>query len=77
MTLKEKYKNEKPIAYWAAGYGIKIYDIIYDIEDYIIFATFDEYDGNKFHKRKIYYNSMGGYFKYNGYYCYLCDCIKY
>lgn len=73
---KSDYKNSKTIA----AYGLcntaalLIKEIIFDIEDYVIYET--SYD-NKIHKAKIYYsNDDQDYFIYNGTKILLSECLR-
>ena len=81
-TDKIMYFNKKSVAYYSGLYGLEIKDIIYDINDYVVFTVNAWYGKNSYkdvHKAKIYYsnsNSKGAYLRYHGYTIPLNECIR-
>lgn len=69
---------KKPIATLAlnAFYGIAIFDIEYEINDYIISAFHDGTNYDRAYKSKIYYDNNGDYFKRYGNKYYLKDFMR-
>ena len=66
MTVKEMVMEKATIGYVSAFGGIEIKEIVYDIEDHVVFIAGAWGPNKSAHKRKIYYNSNGAYFKFNG-----------
>jgi hypothetical protein len=58
--------------------GIAIIDILYGIEDYIVWYDSQiESEKRKIHASKIYYSENGGFFKpYGSMYIKLSECLK-
>lgn len=66
MTVKEMVMAKETVGYISACGGIEIKEIVYGIDDHVVFIA-DAWGPNKSaHKRKIYYNSNGAYFIFNG-----------
>ena len=82
MTKNEKIEmyNKKSVAYYSGLNGLEIKDIVYDINDYVVFTVNAWYGKNSYkdvHKSKIYYSANGNdYFRYNGYTIPLNECIR-
>ena len=79
LTTQERkdYLNKKGVAgYCLSNYGgIEIKDILYGIEDFVVFTY---YDIPKIYIRKI-YNSIkrGPYFRFGVYRVYLDECMRF
>ena len=74
------YQNKEPIAVYGLSNfgGIAIIDIIYGIEDYIVWYNSQiESEKRKIHVSKIYYSENGGFFKpYGSLYVKLSECLR-
>lgn len=78
-TEKQMYFNKPSMAYYSGLNGLEIKEIIYDIDDYIIFVVNCWYGKNTYkdvHKSKIYYSNNHDYFRFNGYRIPLNECIR-
>ena len=82
MTKNEKIEmyNKKSIAYYSGLNGLEIKDIIYGIDDHVIFTVNAWYGKNSYkdvHMAKIYNNAAGdAYFRFKGYTIPLNECIR-
>ena len=76
MTLREQYENSPSVAYNYGFGGIEIKDILYDIDDYVVFVAGTLTSNPKIHKSKIYNNGDRAFFKYNGQRIYLDECMR-
>lgn len=74
------YQKKEPISVYGMSNfgGIAVIDIIYGIEDYIVWYDSQiESEKRKIHVSKIYYSENGGYFKpYGSIYIKLSECLK-
>lgn len=74
------YQNKESIAVYDLSNfsGIAIIDIIYGIEDYIVWYNSQiESEKRKIHVSKIYYSENGGFFKpYGSLYVKLSECLR-
>lgn len=74
------YQNKESIAVYGLSNfgGIAIIDIIYGIEDYIVWYNSQiESEKRKIHVSKIYYSENGGFFKpYGSLYVKLSECLR-
>lgn len=66
MTVKEMVMAKETVGYISACGGIEIKEIVYDIDDHVVFIAGAWCKDKSAHKRKIYYNGNGAYFIYNG-----------
>lgn len=66
MTVKEMVMAKETVGYISACGGIEIKEIMYGIDDHVVFIAHAWGPNKSAHKRKIYYNSNGEYFIYNG-----------
>lgn len=66
MTVKEMVMEKTTIGYVSAFGGIEVKEIVYDIEDHVVFIAGAWGPNKSAHKRKIYYNGNGPYFLFNG-----------
>ena len=66
MTVKEMVMAKETIGYVSAFGGIEVKEIIYDIDDHVVFIAGAWGPDKSAHKRKIYYNGNGPYFMFNG-----------
>lgn len=66
MTVKEMVMAKETVGYISACGGIEIKEIVYDIEDHVVFIAGAWISNKSAHKRKIYYNGNGAYFIYDG-----------
>lgn len=66
MAVKEMVMAKKTVGYISACGGIEIKEIACGIDDYVVFIAHAWGPNASAHKRKIYYNSNGAYFIYNG-----------
>lgn len=66
MTVKEMVMEKETVGYISACGGIEIKDIVYGIDDHVVFIAHAWGPNTSAHKRKIYYNSNGAYFIFNG-----------
>ena len=66
MTVKEMAMEKETVGYISACGGIEIKEIVYNIEDHVVFIAGAWGPNKSAHKRKIYYNSNGAYFIYAG-----------
>ena len=77
---KEKYQEKKPISIYGMSNfgGIAILDILYGIEDYIVWYDSQiKAEKRKIHVSKIYYSKNGRYFKpYGSLHIKLYDCLR-
>lgn len=78
---KKNYQKKKPIAVYGfsdSNFGIAIIDIIYGIEDYVVWYDSQvESEKRKIHVSKIYYSENSNYFKpYGSMYINLFDCLR-
>lgn len=75
-----EYQKKEPIAVYGMSNfgGIAIIDIIYGIEDYVVWYNSQiESKKRKIHVSKIYYSENGGYFKpYGSLYVKLSECLR-
>ena len=76
MTLREQYENSQSVAYFYGFDGIEIKDILYDIDDYVVFAAGTLSSNPTIHKSKIYNSDDRAYFKFHGSRIYLDDCMR-
>ena len=76
MSLKKQYENVKTFAVCDKFGGIELKDILYGIEDYVIFAAGTMGSVASYHKAKVYYGGSGGFFKYRGRRIRLDECLK-
>lgn len=81
MTKQEKlnYSTKKPVAVCSicGCFGVEILDIIYDINDYIVYRFTGENNIKDIHKSKINYGLNISSFKTSaGYSIRLNDCIR-
>ena len=79
-TEKQMYFNKPSVAYYSGLNGLEIKEIIYDIDDYVIFID-NAWNGKStyknVHKSKIYYsNNDRDYFRFNGYRIPLNECLR-
>ena len=78
-TEKMEYFNKKSIAYYSGCNGIEIKDIMYGVDDHIIFidnAWYGKSTYKNVHTAKIYYSDNGDFFRFNGYKISLNECIR-
>lgn len=74
---KQFYMNKKSVAYWSGCSGIEIKDILYGINDSVVFVAGAWYGKKSVHKARIYNNASGNlYFKYHGYTIPFDECIR-
>ena len=66
MTVKEMVMKKETVGYISACGGIEIKEIVYGIDDHVVFIAHAWGPNTSAHKRKIYYNGNGAYFIYNG-----------
>lgn len=66
MAVKEMVMAKKTVGYISACGGIEIKEIACGIDDYVVFIAHAWGPNASAHKRKIYFNSNGAYFIYNG-----------
>lgn len=66
MTVKEMVMEKETVGYISACGGIEIKEIVYGIENHVVFIAHAWGPNTSAHKRKIYYNTHGAYFIYNG-----------
>lgn len=66
MTVKEMVMAKETIGYISACGGIEIKEIVYSIDDHVVFVAGAWRPNKSAHKRKIYYNGNGAYFIYAG-----------
>lgn len=66
MTVKEMVMEKETVGYISACGGIEIKEIVYNIDDHVVFISGAWGPHKSAHKRKIYYNSNGAYFIFNG-----------
>ena len=66
MTVKEMVMAKETVGYISAYGGIEIKEIVYGIDDYVVFIAGAWGPNTSTHKRKIYYNSNGAYFIFAG-----------
>lgn len=66
MSVKEMVMAKETIGYISACGGIEIKEIVYGIDEHVIFIAHAWGQNTSAHKRKIYYSSNGAYFIYNG-----------
>ena len=66
MTVKEMVMEKETVGYISACGGIEIKEIVYSIDDHVVFIAGAWCKDKSAHKRKIYYNSNGAYFIFNG-----------
>ena len=66
MTVKEMVMEKETVGYISACGGIEIKEIVYGVDDHVVFIAHAWGANKSAHKRKIYYNSNGAYFIYNG-----------
>ena len=66
MTVKEMVMEKETVGYISACGGIEIKEIVYSIDDHVVFIAHAWSGEKSAHKRKIYYNSNGAYFIYAG-----------
>ena len=78
MTNEEKrhYIKTRAVGYASMLGGVEVKDIIYGIEDYVIYTVGAWTGKPTAHKGKIYYGDRS-YFKYNGTKIYFDDVIRY
>ena len=82
LNAKERlnYQNKEAIAFYGMSNfgGIAILDIIYGINDYIVWYNSQiESEKRKIHVSKIYYSENGGFFKpYGSMYVKLSECLR-
>lgn len=82
LNAKERlsYQKKEPIAVYGMSNfgGIVIIDIIYGIEDYIVWYDSQiESEKRKIHVSKVYYSENGGFFKpYGSLYVKLSECLR-
>lgn len=82
LNAKERlnYQNKEDIAFYGMSNfgGIAILDIIYGINDYIVWYDSQiESEKRKIHVSKIYYSENGGFFKpYGSMYVKLSECLR-
>ena len=76
MTLKEQYMQYPTVAYCTDFEGIEIKDILYGIEDYIVFLAGTMGNNPTCHKAKVYYSGERPYFKLYGRRIYLDNCMR-
>lgn len=65
MTVKEMIMAKDTIGYISACGGIEIKEIVYDIDDHVVFIAHAWGPNKSAHKRKIYHNNKGAYFIYD------------
>ena len=77
---RTKYQKKEPIALYGMSNfgGIAIIDIIYGIEDYIVWYNSQiDAEKRKIHVSKIYCSENGDYFKpYGSMYVKLSECLR-
>lgn len=77
---KAEYQKKEPVAVYGLSNfgGIAIIDILYGIEDYIVWYNSQiESEKRKIHVSKIYYSENDAYFKpYGSMYIKLSDCLR-
>lgn len=77
---KAEYQKKEAIAVYGLSNfgGIAIIDILYGIDDYIVWYDSQiETKKRKIHVSKIYYTENGGYFKpYGSLYVKLSECLR-
>lgn len=66
MTVKEMVMEKETVGYISACGGIEIKEIVYGINDSVVFIANAWHGEKSAHKRKIYYNSNGAYFIFAG-----------
>ena len=66
MTVKEMVMAKETVGYISACGGIEIKEIVYNIDDHVVFIAHAWSSNKSAHKRKIYYNNNGAYFIYAG-----------
>ena len=66
MTVKEMVMEKETVGYISACSGIEIKEIVYGVDDHVVFIAGAWGPNKSAHKRKIYYNSNGAYFIYAG-----------
>lgn len=75
-----EYQKKEPIAIYDMSNfgGIVILDILYGIDDYIVWYDSQiETEKRKIHVSKIYYSENGAYFKpYGSMYVKLSECLR-
>ena len=82
LNAEEKlsYQKKEPIAVYSMSNfgGIAIIDIIYGIEDYIVWYDSQiESEKRKIHVSKVYYSENDGYFKpYGNMHVKLSECMR-
>ena len=72
---KQEYLKKEYIGYYSGYAGIEIKDILYGIEDYIVFVAGAWCSDKSVHKSKVYYGDRP-YFKFNGNRIYLDECLR-
>ena len=78
-TEKQMYFNKPSVAYYSGLNGLEIKEILYGIDDYIVFTVNAWCGKNSYkdvHKSKIYYSDNSDYFRFNGYRIPLNECIR-
>lgn len=77
---KAEYQKKEPIAVYGMSNfgGIAIIDIIYGINDYIVWYDSQiDIEKRKIHISKVYYSENGGFFKpYGSLYVKLSECLR-
>lgn len=82
LNAKERlnYSNKEAIAFYGMSNfgGIAIIDIIYSIDDYIVWYDSQiESEKRKIHVSKVYYSENDGYFKpYGNTHVKLSECMR-
>ena len=76
MAVKEMVMAKKTVGYISACGGIEIKEIACGIDDYVVFIAHAWGPNASAHKRKIYFNSNGAYFIYNGTRYKFTDIVK-
>ena len=78
MTKEEKllYTEKKSVAYYSGYNGVEIKEILYGIDDYVVFVS-GVWNGNsKLHKSKIHYESDRPYFRYGNQRIHWDECLR-